>query len=195
MVVHGGTEIHLQPLDGDHVRAGCLKEAMTPWEVMTSLSGPTERSPHWSRVTAKDISQQCHTTWMVSRLETESGSRQSSHRQAYLEMEMSDTTVASYRAAGGALELSTSHRIEEEFTGDTMLGGAADPPRSVQPWEGPGQAGEMGREELAEVQQGQVQGPAPGEEQPQAPAQAGAHLRGGSSADKDLGVLMENELS
>jgi len=30
----------------------------------------------------------------------------------------------------------------------------------------PGQAGDLGREEPDEVQQGQVQGPAPGEEQP-----------------------------
>ena len=37
----------------------------------------------------------------------------------------------------------------------------------------PGQAGELGREESDEVQQGQVQGPAPGEEQPHAPVQAG----------------------
>jgi len=36
----------------------------------------------------------------------------------------------------------------------------------------PGQAGELGREEPDEVQQGQVQGPAPGEEQPHAPVQA-----------------------
>jgi len=36
----------------------------------------------------------------------------------------------------------------------------------------PGQAGELGREERDEIQQGQVQGPAPGEEQPHAPVQA-----------------------
>ena len=36
----------------------------------------------------------------------------------------------------------------------------------------PGYAGELGREEPDEVQQGQVQGPAPGEEQPHAPVQA-----------------------
>ena len=36
----------------------------------------------------------------------------------------------------------------------------------------PGQAGELGREEPDEVQQGQVQGPAPGQEQPHAPVQA-----------------------
>ena len=35
-----------------------------------------------------------------------------------------------------------------------------------------GQAGELGREEPDEVQQGQVQGPAPGEEQPHASVQA-----------------------
>lgn len=38
------------------------------------------------------------------------------------------------------------------------------PQKSVQPWEGPGHAGETGREELAEVQQRQAQSPAPGEE-------------------------------
>ena len=35
-----------------------------------------------------------------------------------------------------------------------------------------GQAGELDAEELDEAQQGQVQGPAHGEEQPHAPAQA-----------------------
>ena len=49
----------------------------------------------------------------------------------------------------------------------------------------PGQAGELGREEPDEVQQGQGQGPAPGEEQPQAPGQAGADLLGSSSAERD----------
>ena len=47
------------------------------------------------------------------------------------------------------------------------------------------QAGELGREEPDEVQQGQVQGPAPGEEQPQAPGQAGAELLESSSAERD----------
>ena len=37
----------------------------------------------------------------------------------------------------------------------------------------PGQAGKLGREEPDEVQEGEVQGPAPGEEQPHALAQAG----------------------
>jgi len=36
----------------------------------------------------------------------------------------------------------------------------------------PGQTGELGAEEPDEIQQGQVQGPAPGEEQPHAPVQA-----------------------
>jgi len=36
----------------------------------------------------------------------------------------------------------------------------------------PGQAGEVGREEPEEVQQGQMQSPAPGEEQPHPPVQA-----------------------
>jgi len=47
----------------------------------------------------------------------------------------------------------------------------------------------LGREEPDEVQPGQGQGPAPGEEQPQAPAQAGAELLESSSAERDLGVL------
>ena len=45
----------------------------------------------------------------------------------------------------------------------------------------PGQAGELGREESDEVQQGQVQGPAPGEEKPFATVQAW-----GGSAGKQL---------
>jgi len=48
-----------------------------------------------------------------------------------------------------------------KFADDTKLGGAR-----------PGQAGELGREEPDEVQQRQMQGPAPGEEQPHAPVQA-----------------------
>ena len=51
--------------------------------------------------------------------------------------------------------------------------------------ERPGQAGELGREEPDGVQQGQGQGPAPGEEQPQAPVQAGADLLESSSAERD----------
>ena len=38
----------------------------------------------------------------------------------------------------------------------------------------PGQAGKLGAEEPDEIQQGQVQGPAPGEEQPHASVQAWA---------------------
>ena len=49
----------------------------------------------------------------------------------------------------------------------------------------PAQAGELGEKEPHEVQQGQVQGPAPGEEQPQAPVQAGAELLETSSVERD----------
>jgi len=47
----------------------------------------------------------------------------------------------------------------------------------------PRQAGELGTEEPDEVQQGQVQGPAPGEEQPQAPVEA----RGGPPGEQLCG--------
>jgi len=53
----------------------------------------------------------------------------------------------------------------------------------------------LGREEPDEVEQGQVQGPAPGEEQPQAPVQAGADLLESSSAERDLGVLGDDKLT
>jgi len=59
----------------------------------------------------------------------------------------------------------------------------------------PGQSGELGREELDKVQPEQVQGPAPGEEQPHAPVQAGANLLESSSAERDLGVLGDNRLT
>jgi len=49
----------------------------------------------------------------------------------------------------------------------------------------PGQAGKLGREEPDGAQQGQGQGPAPGEEQPQAPVQAGVDLLESSSAERD----------
>jgi len=49
----------------------------------------------------------------------------------------------------------------------------------------PGEAGEVGAEEPDEIQQGQVQGPALGEEQPHASVQAGADLLESSSAERD----------
>ena len=52
----------------------------------------------------------------------------------------------------------------------------------------------MGTEEPDEVQQGQVQGPAPGEEQPHALVQAGADLLESSSAERDLGVLVGDKV-
>lgn len=60
---------------------------------------------------------------------------------------------------------------------------------------GPGSAGGLGREKPSEAQQGQVLGPAPGEEQPQVPAQAGADLLQSSSVEKDLGLLLDHEFS
>ena len=59
----------------------------------------------------------------------------------------------------------------------------------------PGQAGELGREEPDEIQQGQMQGPAPGEEQPHTPVQAGADLLESSSVERDLGVLVDDKLT
>ena len=53
----------------------------------------------------------------------------------------------------------------------------------------------MGAEEPDEFQQGQVQGPAPGEEQPHASVQSGADLLGSSSAERDLGVLVDDRLT
>ena len=53
----------------------------------------------------------------------------------------------------------------------------------------------MGREEPDEVQPGQGQGPAPGEEQPHAPVQAGADLLESSSAERDQGVLVDDRVT
>lgn len=39
-----------------------------------------------------------------------------------------------------------------------------------------------------------MRGPAPGKEQPQAPAQPWAELLGSSSEEKDLGILVDSEL-
>ena len=39
-----------------------------------------------------------------------------------------------------------------------------------------------------------IKGPAPGEEQPQTPAQAGANLLGSSFVEKDLGALVDKKL-
>jgi len=49
----------------------------------------------------------------------------------------------------------------------------------------------LGREEPDGVQQGQVQGPAPGEEQPHGPVQAGVDLLESSSTERDLGILVD----
>ena len=59
----------------------------------------------------------------------------------------------------------------------------------------PGQSGELGQGEPREIQQEQVQGPAPGEEQPQAPVQAGAELLESGSVEKALGVLVGSKLT
>jgi len=59
-----------------------------------------------------------------------------------------------------------------KFADDTKLGGVVDTGRLCCHSVRPGQAGKLGREEPDEVQQGQVQGPAPGEEQPHAPLEA-----------------------
>jgi len=59
----------------------------------------------------------------------------------------------------------------------------------------PAQAGELGAEEPDEVQQGHVQGPAPGEEQPHAPVQAGADLLESSFTERDLGVLGDDRVT
>jgi len=71
-----------------------------------------------------------------------------------------------------------------KFADDTELGGVADTLtgcgcHSVRP----GQAGELGAEEPDEVQQGQMQGPAPGEEQPHVSVQA----RGGPAGEQLCG--------
>jgi len=53
----------------------------------------------------------------------------------------------------------------------------------------------LGREEPDEVQQRQMQGPVPGEEQPHASVQAGADLLESSSVERDLGVLVDDRLT
>jgi len=58
----------------------------------------------------------------------------------------------------------------------------------------PGQAGKLGAEEPDEFQQGQVQCPAPGEEQSHAPVQTWELLKG-SCEERDLGVLVDDKLT
>ena len=59
----------------------------------------------------------------------------------------------------------------------------------------PGQSGELGPGERHETQQEQVQGPAPGEDQPPAPVQVGGDLLESGSAEKALGVLVGSEVT
>ena len=66
-----------------------------------------------------------------------------------------------------------------KLTGDTQLRGVAETPRGLSSHsEGPQQAGEMDREEFHEVQQREMQSPAPREQQLQAPVRAGGQLAG-----------------
>jgi len=53
----------------------------------------------------------------------------------------------------------------------------------------------LGAEEPGEVQQGQAQGAAPGQDQPHAAVQAGADLLESSSVERDLGVLVDDRLT
>jgi len=59
----------------------------------------------------------------------------------------------------------------------------------------PGQAGELGAEEPDEVQPGQGQGPAPGEEQPHAPVQAWGGPAGEQLCGEGLGVLGDDRVT
>ena len=60
---------------------------------------------------------------------------------------------------------------------------------------GPRQAGELYPGEPHGIQQEQAQGPAPGEKQPPAPAQAGGDLLESGSAEKALAVLWGSEVT
>jgi len=59
----------------------------------------------------------------------------------------------------------------------------------------PGQAGELSAEEPDEIQQGQMQGPAPGEEHPMHQYMLGAGLLESSSVERDLGVLVDDKFT
>lgn len=53
----------------------------------------------------------------------------------------------------------------------------------------------MDRKEQFEILIGRMQGPAPGEEEPWVPAQAGPNLLESLSMQKDLGVPVDSKLS
>jgi len=59
----------------------------------------------------------------------------------------------------------------------------------------PGQAGELGSEEPDEVQQGQVQGPAPGEDQLHALVQVWGGPAGEQLCGEGPGVLVDDKLT
>jgi len=60
---------------------------------------------------------------------------------------------------------------------------------------GPQQSGEMSWQEPHEVQQGEVQNPAPGEDQPQAPVYAGVHQAGKPLSRTGPGILVDTKLN
>jgi len=83
-----------------------------------------------------------------------------------------------------------------KFADDTKLGGVVDTPEGCAAIQQDLDRLESWAERnLNEVQQGQVQGPAPVEEQPHAPVQAQADLLENSSVERDLGVLVDDRLT
>ncbi|KAJ7428316.1 hypothetical protein BTVI_00990 [Pitangus sulphuratus] len=84
----------------------------------------------------------------------------------------------------------------DAFSASSHSGGRSGQyPRGLcSPSEGPQQLGGMGREELCEVQQGQVQILHPGRNDPLHQHRLGADWVGSSSVQEDLGVLVDNKL-
>jgi len=124
--------------------------------------------------------------------------RAAQSRQRLLHLQQLHAGFPARLPGGGAAARggeATSCGGDSKFADDTKLGGVVDTPAGCAAIQCDLGRLESWEEEPDEVPQGQGQGPAPGEEQPQAPVQAWAALLESSSVERDLGVLGDDRVT